>query len=81
MESYPEGVEGRSVYASFLHNGTVLMFERRGFDSDPASRKAAPGRREGRASGVEWGDLARKGANAGEYLRSSRHVNSPETSR
>ena len=31
VESYPEGVEGRSVAASFLHNGTVAMFERHGF--------------------------------------------------
>jgi GNAT superfamily N-acetyltransferase len=28
VESYPEDVEGRSVSASFLHNGTVSMFER-----------------------------------------------------
>jgi GNAT superfamily N-acetyltransferase len=32
VESYPEGVEGRSVAASFLHNGTVSMFERQGFE-------------------------------------------------
>ena len=31
VESYPEGVEGRSVAGSFLHNGTVSMFERQGF--------------------------------------------------
>lgn len=31
VESYPEEVEGRSVSASFLHNGTVAMFEREGF--------------------------------------------------
>lgn len=31
VESYPEDVEGRSVPASFLHNGTVSMFEREGF--------------------------------------------------
>jgi GNAT superfamily N-acetyltransferase len=31
VESYPEDVEGRSVSASFLHNGTVQMFERQGF--------------------------------------------------
>ena len=31
VESYPEDVEGRSVSASFLHNGTVSMFEREGF--------------------------------------------------
>lgn len=31
VESYPEDVEGRSVSASFLHNGTVAMFERQGF--------------------------------------------------
>ena len=33
MESYPEAVEdGRSVSSSFLHNGTVSMFERHGFE-------------------------------------------------
>ena len=32
MESYPEDTEGRSVSASFLHNGTVSMFERHGFE-------------------------------------------------
>ena len=32
VESYPEDVEGRSVSASFLHNGTVTMFERHGFE-------------------------------------------------
>jgi GNAT superfamily N-acetyltransferase len=31
VESYPEDVEGRLVSASFLHNGTVSMFEREGF--------------------------------------------------
>ena len=31
VESYPEDVEGRSVSGSFLHNGTVSMFERYGF--------------------------------------------------
>jgi GNAT superfamily N-acetyltransferase len=31
VESYPEAVEGRSVSGSFLHNGTVSMFERQGF--------------------------------------------------
>lgn len=31
VESYPEDVEGRSVSASFLHNGTVVMFEQQGF--------------------------------------------------
>lgn len=31
VESYPENVKGRSVSASFLHNGTVSMFEREGF--------------------------------------------------
>jgi GNAT superfamily N-acetyltransferase len=31
VESYPEHVKGRSVSASFLHNGTVAMFEREGF--------------------------------------------------
>jgi GNAT superfamily N-acetyltransferase len=31
VESYPEDVKGRSVSASFLHNGTVSMFQREGF--------------------------------------------------
>jgi len=31
VESYPEDVVGRSVSASFLHNGTLAMFERAGF--------------------------------------------------
>jgi GNAT superfamily N-acetyltransferase len=32
VESYPEEVTGRSVSGSFLHNGTVAMFERQGFE-------------------------------------------------
>ena len=32
VESYPEDTEGRSVSGSFLHNGTVAMFERQGFE-------------------------------------------------
>jgi GNAT superfamily N-acetyltransferase len=32
VESYPEDADGRSVSASFLHNGTVSMFERHGFE-------------------------------------------------
>ena len=31
VESYPEDVAGRSVSASFLHNSTVSIFERLGF--------------------------------------------------
>jgi GNAT superfamily N-acetyltransferase len=31
VESYPDDVEGRSVSASFLHNSTVSLFERHGF--------------------------------------------------
>jgi GNAT superfamily N-acetyltransferase len=31
VESYPEDSEGRSVSASFLHNGTVSLFESHGF--------------------------------------------------
>ena len=31
VESFPEDVDGRSVSGSFLHNGTVAMFERQGF--------------------------------------------------
>jgi GNAT superfamily N-acetyltransferase len=34
VESYPENVEGRKVSASFLHNGTVQMFEAHGFRRD-----------------------------------------------
>jgi GNAT superfamily N-acetyltransferase len=32
VESYPEDVEGRKVSSSFLHNGTVAMFEGHGFE-------------------------------------------------
>jgi GNAT superfamily N-acetyltransferase len=32
VESYPEDIEGRSVSASFLHNGTVSLFEDHGFE-------------------------------------------------
>lgn len=31
VESYPEEVAGRSTSSSFLHNGTLAMFERQGF--------------------------------------------------
>jgi GNAT superfamily N-acetyltransferase len=31
VESYPEDVEGRTTSSSFLHNGTLAMFERQGF--------------------------------------------------
>lgn len=31
VESFPEDVEGRKVSASFLHNGTLALFESRGF--------------------------------------------------
>jgi GNAT superfamily N-acetyltransferase len=31
VESYPEDVEHRKVSGSFMHNGTVAMFEREGF--------------------------------------------------
>jgi hypothetical protein len=31
VESYPEESDGRSISASFLYNGTVSMFESRGF--------------------------------------------------
>ncbi len=31
VESYPEDAEGRKVSGSFLHNGTLSMFEREGF--------------------------------------------------
>lgn len=32
VESYPEAVDGRSVSNSFLHNATVTLFERHGFN-------------------------------------------------
>jgi GNAT superfamily N-acetyltransferase len=32
VESYPEDAEGRSVSSSFLHNGTVSLFESHGFE-------------------------------------------------
>jgi GNAT superfamily N-acetyltransferase len=32
VESYPERVEGRSVAGAFLHNATLSMFERQGFE-------------------------------------------------
>jgi GNAT superfamily N-acetyltransferase len=32
VESYPEDVEGRKISSSFLHNGTVALFESRGFE-------------------------------------------------
>jgi GNAT superfamily N-acetyltransferase len=32
VESYPEDAEGRKVSSSFLHNGTLSMFERHGFE-------------------------------------------------
>jgi len=32
VESYPEDVAGRSVSASFLHNGSVSMFAEQGFE-------------------------------------------------
>jgi GNAT superfamily N-acetyltransferase len=31
VESYPEDTTGRSVSSSFLHNGTVSLFEKQGF--------------------------------------------------
>jgi GNAT superfamily N-acetyltransferase len=34
VESYPEDAEGRKVSASFLHNGTVALFESHGFERD-----------------------------------------------
>lgn len=32
VESYPEDIEGRKVSNSFLHNGTLAMFEQHGFE-------------------------------------------------
>ena len=31
VESYPERVEDRTISSSFLHNGTVALFEQHGF--------------------------------------------------
>jgi GNAT superfamily N-acetyltransferase len=39
VESYPEEVAGRSVSASFLHNGSMSMFEQQGFDRNRAIGK------------------------------------------
>ncbi len=32
VESFPEAAEGRKVSSSFLHNGTLALFESRGFE-------------------------------------------------
>ena len=32
VEAYPEDVEGRKTSSSFLHGGTLRMFEREGFE-------------------------------------------------
>jgi GNAT superfamily N-acetyltransferase len=32
VESYPDAVDGRPVSGSFLHNGTLALFERHGFE-------------------------------------------------
>jgi hypothetical protein len=32
VESFPESVEGRTTSGSFLHNGTLAMFEEHGFE-------------------------------------------------
>lgn len=39
VESYPENMEGRKTSSSFLHNGTLAMFEREGFVRDRAIGK------------------------------------------
>jgi hypothetical protein len=31
VESYPDDMDGRKVQGSFIHNGTIAMFERQGF--------------------------------------------------
>ena len=43
VESYPEAVEDRKVSASFLHNGTVAMFEQQGFAADAPDRQVPVG--------------------------------------
>jgi GNAT superfamily N-acetyltransferase len=35
VESYPEDADDRKVSSSFLHNGTLAMFEQRGFARAP----------------------------------------------
>ena len=32
VESYPDDMDGRKVQGSFIHNGTIAMFERQGFE-------------------------------------------------
>jgi GNAT superfamily N-acetyltransferase len=32
VESYPDDMDGRRVSSSFIHNGTIAMFERQGFE-------------------------------------------------
>ena len=44
VESYPEDTEGRKVSASFLHNGTVALFERHGFARTPVTGALPRGR-------------------------------------
>jgi GNAT superfamily N-acetyltransferase len=53
VESYPERVDDRRVAGSFLHNGTVSMFEQHGFErTRPVGKhrwvvtKVVPGRRD-----------------------------------
>ena len=41
VESYPDEVDGRSVSASFLHNGTLALFERQGSSGSAASARPA----------------------------------------
>jgi GNAT superfamily N-acetyltransferase len=61
VESYPEAIDGRTVSGSFLHNATVSMFERLGFERTrrlgknhwvvtrvvPGTLKGGPARRSG----------------------------------
>jgi hypothetical protein len=69
VESYPEDTEGRKVSASFLHNGTVAMFENHGFERTRrigkhhwvvtkvvpgAPRRAAASRRSRLTIGNQW---------------------------
>ena len=32
VESYPDSTEDQSISSSFLHNGTLAMFEQQGFE-------------------------------------------------
>jgi GNAT superfamily N-acetyltransferase len=57
VEGYPEDVEGRKVSSSFLHNSTVSLFERHGFERT---------RRIGKDRWVVTAHIPRPGPGAGQ---------------